>query len=384
MTKLDNLQDKDWKDLKDIVIFGFGRQGKKMYPTLSKDFNIVAIVDNSPEKQGIQFDKHTILSFEQAQTLLHQYKVIVTASQYYYQAIREQLHSTGLVENIDFIMYQQFVTEWYYKYRNQVNVLKTIVILTNLCTLNCEHCMEFLPFWKEGRRKDNPLAMLKENAEIYFRCVDYLLSLDIVGGEPFLYRDLEQFITYIGENYRDKIGYVGFITNGMVVPNDHIFELMKEYSIDVSISDYSGNIEYAHKIDLLCEKLEQYSISYMRNTNIDWFDFGFPRDVYHFEGESAIKHMQCCNSIEHILDDKKLFYCGLEWSAQKGGLYPVEQKAYVDLEKVAEGSIDRKEILEMLLANIEGGCLDFCKVCGGFGIDNDNRIATAKQIVRAN
>ena len=166
----------------------------------------------------------------------------------------------------------------------------------------------------------------------------------------------------------------------MIVPRDDIFELLRKYSMDVSISDYSEDIEYKHKIDLLCEKLEEYKISYMRNKHIDWFDFGFPKDLYHYEGEDAVRHMQCCNSIEHILDDKKLFYCGLEWSAQKGGLYPVEEKAYVDLEKIEKGEVKRKSILEMIMANIEGGCMEFCKVCGGFGIDNNNRVETAKQL----
>lgn len=382
MTKLNNLEDRYWKRLDKIVIFGFGRQGKKMYQTLKKDFDIVAIVDNSPEKQGKQIDEYTILSFDQASSLLRQYKIIVTTSQYYYQAIRQQLHSIGLNENIDYIMYQQFVTEWYYKYKNKVNVLKTDISLTTLCTLNCENCMQFLPYWKDGRRKENPLEEIKENVDIYFACVDYLLDLDVVGGEPFLYRNLNEFIRYIGENYRNRIGYIGFITNGMIVPEEETLELLSKYSMDVSISDYSEDIKYKHQIEKLCEKLEQYDISYMRNKQIDWFDFGFPKDLYHYEGEAAVQHMQCCNSIEHILDDKKLFYCGLEWSAQKGGLYPIEEKAYVDLVDIKEGRVDRKEILEMILANIEGGCMEFCKVCGGFGIDNNNRVATAKQMSR--
>ena len=141
MTKLNNLEDKYWEDLKDIVIFGFGRQGKKMYSTLNRDFNIVAIVDNSPQKQGKKIDEYTILSFEQAEELLHKYKIVVTTSQYYYQDIRKQLGKAGLKENIDYVMYQQFVTEWYYKYRNKINVLKTDISLTTLCTLNCENCM---------------------------------------------------------------------------------------------------------------------------------------------------------------------------------------------------------------------------------------------------
>lgn len=382
MTKLNNLQDKYWKNLNGIVLFGFGRQGRKMYTTLERDFQIMAIVDNSPEKQGRQVYGHTILSFDQAKEYLHQYKIIVTTSQYYYQTIKVQLNAEGLVENVDYVMYQQFVTEWYYKYKNRINVLKTDISLTTRCTLNCENCMQFLPYWKPERIKENSLDEIKENLDIYFKSVDYVLDFDIVGGEPFLYSKINEFIRFIGEHYRDRVGYIGFITNGMIVPKEETLKLLHKYSMDVSISDYSENIEYRHQIPQIIEELEEYKIDYMWNKNIDWFDFGFPGNKYNYEGEAAVSHMQCCNSIEHILDDKKLFYCGLEWSAQKGGLFPIEEKAYIDLEKMADGVIERKAILEMIMANIEGGCLEFCKVCGGFGIDNDNKVETAKQMAR--
>lgn len=381
MTKLNNLADDQWEELNEIIMFGYGRQGKKMYKTLSKDFKIVAIVDNSPAKHGEQIDGITVLSFEQAQSLLRKYKVIVTTSQYYYKTIKKQLEEFGLTENGDFVMYQQFVTEWYYKFKGQINVLKTDVSLTTHCTLNCENCMQFLPYWKN--KKENSLEEIKVNLDTYFRCIDYLLDLDIVGGEPFLYSKLKEFIIYLGENYRSRIGYVGFITNGTIIPKREVLKLMKQYSIDVSISDYSEDIEYVNKVDELCKALDEYGVSYMRNKNIDWFDFGFPNNRYHYEGEAAVKHMQYCNSIEHVLDDEKLFYCGLEWAAQKSGLFPIEEKGYVDLKKIENGSLEQKKaILELIMANISDGYLDFCKVCGGFGIDNNNRVATAKQYVR--
>ncbi len=382
-TRLNNLRSEDWENVRDIVVFGCGRQGKKMHATLNRDFNIVAAVDNDTAKHGKIFEGHTVLSFDDAKEYLLRNKVIVTASQYYYQVIREQLQGIGLRENIDFIMYQQFVTEWYYRYRNRINVLKTDISLTTLCTLNCENCMQFLPFWKEGRRRENNIEDIKANLDIYFKSVDYVLDFDIVGGEPFLYSRVDEFITYVGEKYRDRVGYIGFITNGMIVPKERTLELLAKYDMDVSISDYSGDIEYRHRIPELVGKLEEYGIDYMWNKNIDWFDFGFPKDKYHYEEEAAVQHMQCCNSIEHILDDGKLFYCGLEWSAQKGGLYPCEEKAYVDLVKTANGEVDKAAILEMILANIEGGCLEFCKVCGGFGIDNNNRVKTAVQHTNA-
>lgn len=382
MTKLNLLLDEDWKNLQEILLFGCGRQGKKMYTTLSKSFRIKGFIDNSPQKQGKIINGFKVLSLAEAQSLIRRYKIIVTTSQYYYKDISVQLTKAGLRENVDYIMYQQFVTEWYYKYRNRINVLKTDISLTTLCTLNCEHCMQFLPYWKKGLRKENSLQKIKEDIDVYFNCVDYLLDLDVVGGEPFLYTSIEEFIEYIGENYRNRIGYVGFITNGMVIPNERVFELLSQYRIDVSISDYSGDIKYNHHIEELCKKLEYYNISYMRNKNIDWFDFGFPKSKYNFQGERAIAHMQCCNSIEHVLDDRKLFYCGLEWAAQKGGLFPIEEKAYINLDDIVVGKIQRKQILEMIMANISGGCLEFCKVCGGFGIDNNNRVDTARQLPR--
>lgn len=382
MTKLDKLQDQYWKDLNDIIMFGYGRQGRKMYLTLCRDFNIVAVIDNSKEKQGKRVGNNIIMSFEQVKEYLHEYKIVVTTSQHYYQSIKKQLNEEGLVENIDYVMYQQFITEWYFKYQNKVNALKTIIAITAKCTLNCENCMQFLPYWKIERRKELSLQEIEENLDVYFKSVDYVLNLDIVGGEPLLYSRLGELISLIGERYRQRMGYVVLITNGMIIPDDEILKLLAKYSIGISISDYSSNITYKHNIPQIIKKLEEYNVDYMLNQNIDWFDFGFPRDKYHYEGEEAVYHTQCCNSIEHILDDKKLFYCGLEWSAQKGNLFPIEEKAYIDLQKVADGLIDRKEILELILGNIEDGYLQFCKKCGGFGIDNNNKVATAKQLER--
>lgn len=377
-TKLDNLKGEGWRDLKDIILFGFGRQGRKIYKTLKEQFHIAALVDNNKEKQGTVFDGHRILSAQEADGILRRYKIIVTTSQYYYQDIREQLSGLGLEENVDFVMYQQFVTEWFYRYRGEIHVLKTDLSLTTKCTLNCENCMQFLPFWKET--KENSLEKIREDLASYFKCVDYLLDLDIVGGEPFLYSRLPEFIRLIGEEYRDRIGYVGFITNGMIVPSREALELMEQYDIEVSITDYSENIIYRHKIPELIKALEDHHIAYMRNINIDWFDFGFPKEKYHYDGEAAVAHMQCCNSIEHILDKKRLYYCGLQWSAQKGQLFGDERKGYVDLEQLENaGTEERRVILELVMGNIEGGCLEFCKVCGGFGIDNNNRVEAARQ-----
>lgn len=48
--KLDILKDEEWRDLKEIVLFGYGRQGKRILKTLKKEFDIICIVENSKKK----------------------------------------------------------------------------------------------------------------------------------------------------------------------------------------------------------------------------------------------------------------------------------------------------------------------------------------------
>lgn len=378
-TAIDRLFNQDWKSLSDIILFGYGRQGKRLYKALKKDFRIVAIVENDISKQGRKTeDGISILSFNDAMMLLKQHKIIVTTAEYHYKQIQLQLKEIGLIEYKDFVMYQQFVSEWYYKFKKKVYILKTDIMVTPACSLNCENCSQFVPYWRD--KTPFRLNELKQDLDLYFSAVDYVMDMNIVGGEPFLYNELDEYISYLGENYRSKIGYLGIITNGTIIPKNETFELMKKYDVGISISDYSKEVNYKNKIDMLCKKIEKNDISYVRNENIQWFDFGFPHNTYNYKDEECAKHMRNCNTICHCLNDGKIFYCGTAWAAQKAGIFPEDKKNYVDLREIDNKNMkDKKNIIECCLGNVDDGYIEFCKVCGGYGNDNDNRVVTAKQ-----
>lgn len=378
-TLIDKFKDQEWNFVTDIVLFGYGRQGKRLYKALKKDFRIVAIVENDVTKQGERTeDDVSILSFDDAISLMKQYKTIVTTAEYHYKEIRLQLKGIGLVENKDFAMYQQFVSEWYYKYKKKIYLLKTDIMVTPVCSLNCGNCSQFVPYWKDKKPFD--INELKHDLDLYFSAVDFVMDMNIVGGEPFLYHNLDEYINYIGEKYRSKIGYLGVITNGTIIPKDSTFKLIKKYDIGISISDYSKEVNYREKIDLLCKKIIEEDIQYVRNENIQWFDFGFPHNPYHYENEECATHMTNCNTICHCLNDGKVYYCGTAWAAEKAGIFAKDKKSYVELCDIDFNNIeDRKKIIECCLGNVEDGYIEFCKVCGGYGNDNDNRVVTAKQ-----
>lgn len=377
--KLDMLEDELWKDVEEIVLFGYGRQGRRLLNTLQQDFKVVAIVENDAQKAGITVNGIPVLFFGDAVEVLRKSKVIVTTAEYHYKEIKKQLMEIGLTEYKDFVMYQPFIMEWYYKYKKKIYVTKTDVTVTSLCSLKCEKCTLFMPYWKNKTSFD--LRQLKADADSYFRCVDFVLDMNIVGGEPFLYKELDEILSWYGEYYRDKIGYLGIITNGTIIPKESTLEIIKKYNISVSISDYSEAVKNKSHVDELCEVLEEKKIEYVTNSKIQWFDFGFPQNKYCYEGDAAKVHMEHCNTICHCLNEGKLYYCATAWAAYKAGLYPEGSGGIIRLDEIDEKNLaDRKRILDCCSGDVKGGFIDFCRVCGGYGDDNGNQVETAVQL----
>ena len=377
-TKIDKLDDAHWKDLKDVVIFGYGRYGSRIFPYLKKSFNIVAIIDNNGNKKGKVIDGIKIMSVEEAKNILRNYRIIVTTQAFFYAQICNQLQEIGLVENVDFTVWNQFFAEWYYKYRGMICLEKADIPITSFCSLNCESCSAFIPYIKEKRHET--LNQIERSAYLFFENVDRVQDMNLYGGEPLLHPQLCEIIEMLSR-YRERMGYLGIITNGTIVPDMKVIELLKKYDIGISVSDYSNSVNYKEKLDRLCKILEEHHINVTRTVNMVWFDLGFPRKKIQYDVVYAKKHMICCNTACHDLIDGKIYYCVADRAAQLGGLIPHSEKSYIDLTKIDKSDLkSRKAILELCAGNIEEGSLDFCKMCGGFGCDNSDEIPAAKQV----
>lgn len=380
-TKIDRLEDMHWKDLKDIAIFGYGRYGSRMFPFLKRNFNIVAIIDNDKNKVGKVIDGIPIMSVKEAESILRSYRTIVTTQAFFYTPICNQLQELGLVENVDFTVWNQFFSEWYYKYKGMICLEKTDIPITSFCSLNCESCSAFTPYIKQ-KRHESP-EQIERSISLFFENVDRVQDMNLYGGEPFLHPQLCEIIEMISK-YRERIGYLGIITNGTIIPDIRVIELLEKYNIGISISDYSNSIDYKGTLERLCELLEDHQISVTRTVNMVWFDLGFPRKKICYDIADAKAHMICCNTACHDLMDGKIYYCIADRAAQTGGLIPASEKSYIDLTEVDKSNPEsRRAILELCAGNIEGGSLDFCRVCGGFGSDNCDEIPAAKQFKAA-
>ena len=96
--------------------------------------------------------------------------------------------------------------------KKKTHIWRTDILLTEKCTLNCTFCNMYMPHYKNPKHKN--INKIKEDIDILFKNVDYISTLHLVGGEPFLYPNHKEVFEHIGKNYRDKIDNILITTNG--------------------------------------------------------------------------------------------------------------------------------------------------------------------------
>lgn len=203
----------------------------------------------------------------------------------------------------------------------------------------------------------------------------------ILGGEPFLNKDLEKYIEYVAQTYDKKIGRINITTNGTVLPEQDTLDVLRRYNVNVVISDYTNAISYEDKLRKFREVLDANDIAYMLNQSLEWLEFGFSENPFDWgDKEQVKKHMKYCSPLFHGYNDGKLYYCHVIWSAEKAGLYKNPEEDYIDIAKLSPDSVaDRVKLSEYSMGLWEKGYLDFCRFCGGCGTDNKRFVPVAEQ-----
>ncbi len=149
------------------------------------------------------------------------------------------------------------------KFRDYINnkfknhIIGNIVLITGQnCNLKCKECANFSPYLRgilpfySSQDIINDLKILTKNIEFE--------QLQIQGGEFFIHPEQYKILKYIARN--KKIKNILIATNGMIIPNEKILDLIKKNkNISVRISNY-GNINNAQSLKLK-DKLDKYGVN---------------------------------------------------------------------------------------------------------------------------
>lgn len=373
MNKLDD----SWKGLQKIILYGFGRTAKGSIDYFIDEFDVSAIIDNNfSYKTGTQkYREIPIINLENCNC---QDKIIILAAGKALLAIKKSLEESGKTEYRDFVDMDTFFEEWFWRFKGKVHLGKITTSVTTRCNLKCKYCSLFMSYYENPC--DYPYDMLCRDADLLFSLVDYISVFVIMGGEPFLYRELKRYLIYIAENYgmgrkqagmRQAIGKIQLITNGSVLPSADLLEVIRMYDIEVRVSDYSASVPYQKRLSECLTLLKENHIRHVVFEQKEWIDFGFPHDEVNMGETKEIlrNHMMKCHGMCQLLHNGRYYYCSSAWSAEECGLYKLESGTdYLELsDLVLEQEKGKVKLLDYYKGNLSGnGHVSFCKCCRGY------------------
>lgn len=357
----------------EYILWGAANIGRNVLKLCGDEAKFVRVVDSSVEKQGNCIGG---LRIEPPETLdLKDGRIIIVSTSAYKQVKRELLKK-GYIENQNFFDYFVFLQIFMLYKKNMLFSRRLDISLTEKCNLKCKKCNMFMPYFKSPKalEKDDVIQEIDQ----YFELIDFVEGFNLLGGEPFLYKELDDIIEYTGEKYRGKMEHFKIFTNGLLLPDDKKKKLFKKYNIEIQISDYTAEVPYRKRLEEFIQSLKSEEISYVIVKSDTWGDFGFPENPNTISEDEAIDFFDKCRAPFRGLYKNRVYFCHLETSAVRAGLYEDNENDYFDLSEISENR--KKYFLEFDMGFSYAGAISFCKLCRGCDTVNSLTVKAAEQM----
>ncbi len=360
---------KDWADVHELTIFGFGKAGRGNIGAICRLFSVKAIIDNDPLFHGQFYNGIPVMNFKTYQAAGYQNKVVVFTSGNRYNSIAAELEAFGYAEYRDFCDFMTFFDDYFWNLKKENFIGRIALNITTLCTLNCRHCTMHTPYNKF--KKNFSLENICRDVDLLFHMVDYVGNLLILGGEPFVHPALSEILEYIGKKYKDVIGTVQLITNGTVRVSEDLLQIIKKYDMEIRISDYTKHVPYADKLRQFYSDIQRYQINFASYSHDKWLNMGFPEEEVNMGNtlEELQKHMKNCSPNCQNINGGRLYYCAQGWSAYQAKLFPLKDSDFLDLEEIKNDEDRKEKFRRFYFGEQKDWYFSFCKVCRGWDTD---------------
>lgn len=358
----------------DIFIWGFSGRGVDLCETLiplrklGLDWTI-NFIDSDQRKQQTAtlgcrvFAPEYLRRADQSKSI-----VVACASKENTEEIIRQAGALGFVKDQNLFEYDYFkltLLSVHLVYNYQKVYISTLnLVPSTVCNLNCNACLNFNPFIQE--HTVYPVSDLKNSVRTLFGAVDFIGRFQLTGGEPLLYKDLNELISFIGDHYRSQIALFELVTNGTMIPSDETVELLRKYNMRVYLDDYGMSVSGPqYKFREIYYLLKNNFVDVVHNYITEWYDFTTKtEDSPEFSEDSLRAHFDHCGCPFSSLVGTRIASCNYALYSYKAGLSDFYEDEYFDLSTVDD--TNKKELVEFRLRYNDKGYVEFCRQCNGF------------------
>jgi len=363
-----------------IIIFGTGNFGKivlKAIKNINKD--IEGFADNNRNNWGKKVFNYEIFSEEKIKNNFKNCLFIIASLNYSY--IKRQLESYGIINVMDCdslfsnteINLKECGTEWsdkrckeqidtymfaqlseQNKKENKLTVKHLDLVLTEKCSLKCKDCSNLMQYY--AKPVDEDFEILKTSLNNFLSTVDYVNEIRLIGGEPLLYKKIDEVMELIlkFKNYNKIYVY----TNGTIVFKNNKMSVFQNEKILFRISDYG---QVSKNVKPLEEELSRLNINFITEKVTRWQDCAKIKLYQRPETLNQFIYGNCCVNQFLTLLHGRLYLCPFQAHAENLKAVPVNPDQSIDMIKTnKETTKDR--ISKLYFDTV---CLDACKYCNG-------------------
>ena len=180
------------------------------------------------------------------------------------------------------------------------------LVMTTKCSLKCKKCFAAIPDYsrKGSMPFDIPIDTLLGDFEQLLLGVDFIVQVNLLGGEPFLYEQIDELLSWLAGS--DKVGRFLVVTNGTVIPKDSTCRLLADGKFYVQIDDYRLPEGRAMEIASL---FSYYGVMHHITRDQRWFDFGNVEKKRLSKNQLVDQYRKCDYSVCKSLMEGELFTC---------------------------------------------------------------------------
>lgn len=361
----------EYKVNKKIIVYGAGRYGELAYWGLkSLGFKVDFFVDKN--RVGENLLSVNILSPEELSNYCDE--IILIASYNYFGEILEYVQNIGakyvydvlylLMLDYDESVLSEYLKDEKHNYKKYQNVIENVafdkliinhceIVVTECCSLKCRDCANLIQYY------NNPMTL--DEKEIiktfgnFIETVDALLDLRILGGEPFLYNELDQIIVAFAKC--SKIKRIAIYTNSTILPKDRVLRAMKNWGICVHMSNYGQTSSKVQELDKL---LSDNGIEHYIHDYEEWHDVGnLDKRNYSQERLNNIFD-NCIMGTCYTFYRGKFYLCPRSAHGERLGCFKNGEDEFVDFHGKFDINSKRLELRELIYRRKYITACDYC------------------------
>jgi organic radical activating enzyme len=328
---------------KKIFVYGFGLAGKWLSLHLNQKIN--GYIDTDMKKVGKKFNGVEVFSLAKAKELIDGESTIIVAVidiQDVLDQIKKLPHKNWLAlgiylnapkintggqlgESDAFIKYSLEAVEKCHKgYLDEEKVfLRSVdVVITERCSLKCKDCSNLMQYYESPQ--NIPREVVLNDFRELEKNVDHIFEVRLIGGEPFMNKDIYSIIKDICES--KKISRLVVYSNLMIPLKDTELSVLKNPKVVLSLTDYGELSKNTHPNAL---KLSENGIAFRLHPPENWTDSGKIENFNRTDSENEKLFDNCCGKNLITLSAGKIYRCPFAANADRLDAIPQDPRNYV-------------------------------------------------------